>query len=1178
MAGGGGAGTRGFVVKRDGVGGIVWFCEVSSWDAEGTAGAAANISISSVAPALPGDAEGIEEDGGVYVAGVFTAQSSVLSRIYLACSSAFRNWTESLTLHDLAAGAGGGGVEGGGRHAGFVLRMNARGHSSWVQGPLFAVSGSRVLAHLRISPWLSTKLDTQKAHGMAGAAGEGGVSAVASGVYVIGLFKASAESDSDVVRFRVERYNTTAQINLTRVPGDAAAVALLDRDAGAVAWVRVVSGPSLQLDLGVPAAGVAMSSADETLLYVPASWSSGALTAQSCAFDVREAAPEPPPTTPAPPPPALDMELAIPPHVECYKGAPRGFAFVAPHDLILTGVRWPVMAASCSGDGDDDQGRMLQVQVAMMDASTEPPESGVSWTKGSASYTLLANYSGAPPPETEGPPTREFVEGPNGGGGGGWVSVGQGVHVPRGRTVAVWGHLDEYVSYAGSPSHPVNGAFAAHHGPFGNLSTCGTPNVTGCIALWRLSAMSMSRGTSVSLEKGPSFGRWRLSYRLAPSASTTPAPATTFSPSTPSPLPSAATAAAQSLVKYGVMCEDTVTPPDLSDTAVGEVDQRMPFCDDVPSWPKRGLREYGACRLDEPSGVSSALLLALTGTGELRWVATAMGGDVRLKALAHVQDALIAAPAEGGSKVLSAAPWGVAHLIEVMRRAAAVDSVVVVGEVRGAALSDWGRTVLPLSCSQGRRVGEKGLTGAAVASACGGQVRGQGFTNKEDVLVVRLRASDGRVMWVRRTGLAERQESVAAVALDSRGDAYVLGAFAPQAAGLAQGQEDAGGGSTGSDVFGLAAARRSRAVGCDADRRRDKVGLPLCTMRAHSPSDDGLRGPTTGFLMKMAGDARLLAEGSAGREGTLSLWGHVLSHPSDSVVGFDSVLPRVHLDDAYAGLVLEIVGGSGQGYQGKVLHYNASTHQVAVSPPLSAAGLLDGSSHVRVVLPLTGKVSESGSTRRHVKMDGNLFMGTDNLYAGMLFRIRSGPGAGYEGIIGSYNAATRTASDFDPPALPAAPTADSVWQILPSAPFTSRNSLASCSRPNDVACGSEGVIWARTLGYAQPTIRGFDMDARSDGIALAARASRDLLVCVLFVCVCVCVCARARVYSVKVWNLCQCALYLGFVFADLTAAYCHGQCPLGLAGGGVYAGIRCECVCCAGAGCGWRTYGRDAGV
>jgi hypothetical protein len=792
------------------------------------------------------------------------------------------------------------------------------------------------------------------------------------------------------------------------------------------------------------------------------------------------------------------MELAIPQHVQCYKGAPRGFAFVATQDLILTGVRWPAMTAHCSGSGAS--GRVLQVQLAMMDAATEPPGPGVSWTKGSASYTLLASYSGAPPPKTARPQTRAFPDGPNGGGGG-WVSFEQDVHVPRGRTVAVWGHMDGYVSYAGSPSHPVNGAFAAHHGPSGNLSMCGRPNATalsqeGCIALWRLSAPSMSEGTSVSLEKGPSFGRWRLSYRLAPSATTSPAPTTTSPPSTPSPPPSAADAAAERLVTSGVVCEHTVTPPDLSATQIGQVDRRMPFCDDVPSWPREGLRGYGACRLGAPAGASSALLFAMTGTGELRWVATAMGGDVHLKALGHVQDALIAAPAEAGSKVLSARPWSAAHVGEVMRRVAAVDSVVVAGEVRGAALADWGRTVLPLTCSQGRRVGEKGLTGAAAASACGGQVRGQGSTNKRDVLLVRLRASDGRVMWVRRTGLAEREESVAAVALDSRGDAYVLGAFAPQAAGLAQGEEDAEGGNTGSDVFGLAAARRSRAVGCDADRRRDKIGLPLCTMRAHSPSDDGSRGPTTGFLMKMAGDARLFSEGSAGREGTLSLWGHVLANPSASVVAFDSALPRVHLNDAYAGLVLEIVGGSGKGYLGKILHYNATTHQVIVSPPLSAAGLLDGSSYVRVVLPLSGKVSESGSTRRRVRMDGSLFIGTDNLYAGMLFRIRSGPGAGYEGIIGSYNAATRTVSDLDPLALPDAPTADSVWQILPSAPFTARNSLASCSLPNDVACGSEGVIWARTLGYAQPSLSGAAADARSDGIALNARGSQDVLVCV----------------------------------------------------------------------------------
>ena len=495
---------------------------------------------------------------------------------------------------------------------------------------------------------------------------------------------------------------------------------------------------------------------------------------------------------------------------------------------------------------------------------------------------------------------------------------------------------------------------------------------------------------------------------------------------------------------------------------------------------------------------------------------TAVGGDVRLKALAHSQDAAVvgvaAAAAAGASRASTDAP--IEWLRNVMREAATADrytrtntdaesstkaqiltqkvrSVVVVGEVRGAALADWGRSVWPLECSRGKVVGQKGLSGLHALSACSGQVRGQGASGKSDVLVVRMRASDGAVGWLRRTGLAEREESAADVVLDTRGYIYILGAFSPQAAGLAQGKEDVG---EGSDVFGLAAARRLRMVGCDADRRRDKVGLPLCTMRAHSSSDDGSRGPTTAFLLQMAGDSRYLEEGSSGRKKMLSLMGYVLSQPSASTIRLDSGLPRVPLDDAYKGLVLEVVDGSGRGYIGTILAYTASTHQVVVQPALSSADLLDGSSLIQVALTLTGRVSELGSDRNRVRMDGSLFVGKDDLYTGMLLRIRSGPAAGYEGIIGRYHAATRTASEFVPPTLPETPTADSVWQIVPSAPFTARNSLAECSLPNDIACGSEGIVWARTLGYAQASATGDSTDARSQGVALAASGAVNLVV------------------------------------------------------------------------------------
>jgi hypothetical protein len=703
-------------------------------------------------------------------------------------------------------------------------------------------------------------------------------------------------------------------------------------------------------------------------------WSDQDVRGDSCRFDVRDEPPPPPPSTTPPPTPGSDLELEIPPHVQCYRGSPRGYAFVAPHDMQLTGVRWAPLPAPC-GAAATRGPPSLHVQVALLAPAVAAPGPGVTWSITSDGYILLANYSGAPPP-TASSYARSPPDGPGGGGssGGGWV--GFDGFVPKGRTVAVWGHLDGYVSYAGSASQPLNGAVVAHHPPSGNT--------TGNISLWRLVASGMAAGASLSLENGPSFGRWRLSYRLATPATTSPA--TPAPPPATTPPPPADVAAARQLVDDGVVCALAVSPMDLRPPQIGLVDHRLPVCDDRSTWPAEGLRARGGCYLAAPAGTSSALVLALSGTGEVQWVTTAQGGDVELRALAHSQAAVMAASdmvaahvQRGGSSVTI--PWSVAHVKDVMRQAAAVGSVIMVGEVRGAAVADFGRTIYPDKCSHGRRIGEKGLVGAAAASACAGQVRGQGSAGKSDVLVVRIRAADGQVVWVRRTGLVEREESVTSVAVDGRGDAYILGAFAPQAAGLAQGPGDDG---SGSDVFGMAAARRIRAVGCDADPQ----GYPRCTLRAHSPSDDGSRGTTTAFLVKMAGESGALAEGSAGREGSLSLWGHVLSQPTTASIRFDSGLPHVSITDAYKGLVLEVVAGSGKGYVGKILSYDASTHDVSVTPPLAAANVLDGSSRVRIVLLLSGKVSEAGSSRHQVRMDSSLFPGSDGLYVGMLFRIR----------------------------------------------------------------------------------------------------------------------------------------------------------------------------------------------
>ena len=58
--------------------------------------------------------------------------------------------------------------------------------------------------------------------------------------------------------------------------------------------------------------------------------------------------------------------------LQCYKGSPRGYAFVAPHDMVLTGVRWapgssgPVL---CGGGAGASKKRSLQVRIALVNPS-----------------------------------------------------------------------------------------------------------------------------------------------------------------------------------------------------------------------------------------------------------------------------------------------------------------------------------------------------------------------------------------------------------------------------------------------------------------------------------------------------------------------------------------------------------------------------------------------------------------------------------------------------------------------------------------------------------------------------------------------------------------------------------------------------------------------------------------
>ena len=284
-----------------------------------------------------------DEDGGIFVAGVIVARGGGgggeggaggdgglggLRELWLNCTSrpgqggGGRQWSEVVALPSQShQGRAAGGVRSGG----FVLRLNSTGSSRWVQGLVPAISGGkRSLAGIRLSPWISTSPDTYAAHSMP--TGGGAEAAGAAGVYVICLLKATstgAPDPADGVAAWVDRQNASAALNLTRVPGDALLLALLAGAGGDLRWLRLfpppppppfslthtqvfapclgplslsraraqtwththrwlrlVSGPSLSLDLATPASGASGAMVSDSLAYVPLSWKGGALTMQ----------------------------------------------------------------------------------------------------------------------------------------------------------------------------------------------------------------------------------------------------------------------------------------------------------------------------------------------------------------------------------------------------------------------------------------------------------------------------------------------------------------------------------------------------------------------------------------------------------------------------------------------------------------------------------------------------------------------------------------------------------------------------------------------------------------------------------------------------------------------------------------------------------------------------------
>lgn len=199
-------------------------------------------------------------------------------------------------------------------------------------------------------------------------------------------------------------------------------------------------------------------------------------------------------------------------------------------------------------------------------------------------------------------------------------------------------------------------------------------------------------------------------------------------------------------------CTASVNLTEIKDGSGDPYDRDTKLCEGFKD-PQRRASWQGTCTFSHQTGTNAFYAMAFEPDGSLQWFRGAEGGDVTVNALAHIYG--------GGyidnEKVGSSASMRFQEGLEFFERARSMDLLVVGGVVRGGGLVDFGRTKFPLKCSSGRALGEKGLIGVEGSSRCSGRVRGQGVRGKGDVLVVMLEASTGEVLWIRRTGMRDRE-------------------------------------------------------------------------------------------------------------------------------------------------------------------------------------------------------------------------------------------------------------------------------------------------------------------------------------------------------------------------------------------------------------------------------------
>eukprot|EP00292_Cryptomonas_paramecium_P001391 CAMPEP_0113729228 /NCGR_PEP_ID=MMETSP0038_2-20120614/42415_1 /TAXON_ID=2898 /ORGANISM="Cryptomonas paramecium" /LENGTH=2134 /DNA_ID=CAMNT_0000661011 /DNA_START=259 /DNA_END=6663 /DNA_ORIENTATION=+ /assembly_acc=CAM_ASM_000170 len=438
---------------------------------------------------------------------------------------------------------------------------------------------------------------------------------------------------------------------------------------------------------------------------------------------------------------------------------------------------------------------------------------------------------------------------------------------------------------------------------------------------------------------------------------------------------------------------------------------------------------------------------AYNGSGSLVWLQYASEGAVRPRAIASLSPSIGAKALRGewgGTKQdpsvpgRNQVPYGsAAKDVGSEHELTAVAHggwIVVAGEVYDHTnAADFGRTYFPRTCSAEKTVGEKGVSTARLKDTpCAGQVvalatvanwwpTGTKNTPVSDVILVIYRPSTGDVLHIRRTGQKDASESATSVAVHAAtGAVFVAGEYFLKGIGNWQGSS-----GTGEDVFGMAAADRSQALGCPRSRLTGANADPYCQFYSHGAATER----PTGYVAKFNFNGDETNRGNLNRRLDPSVTGYI---------------------EATASTLAACTGGSPD--------TNGANHVLTGSSACSTH--LSGCSCLSLVF--TSRTMAAGTVDAD-SSSSPYGAGPLSMFSGMKIRITDGRSMGYEGIISAYTVASHIYNVI--PALPSSLVDEtSKFQLFPWSQFTPRNHLNSCDKFVDQGCSAYGVEWVKTVG------------------------------------------------------------------------------------------------------------------